>query len=139
MYHVVDDVNQQFPLTIPAVFGDAHYYAYNALIAKDVDLGPTEVVVSGDTIYLHLVESSGPSSAPQNPNLAPTSIDIDGVSATYLGRFNQADIYDRYWVKCTLPDTASVSVNSIVTVTFTNVPMGNATRVLAVTEIIDVP
>jgi hypothetical protein len=71
--------------------------------------------------------------------LAPTSIDIDGVSATYLGRFNQADIYDRYWVKCTLPDTASVSVNSIVTVTFTNVPMGNATRVLAVTEIIVAP
>jgi arylsulfatase A-like enzyme len=138
MYHVVDDVNQQFPLTIPAVFGDAHYYAYNALIAKDVDLGPTEVVVSGDTIYLHLVESSGPSSAPQNPNLAPTSIDIDGVSATYLGRFNQADGYNRFWVKCTLPNTSSAPYTTA-SVTFTNVPMGNATRVLAVTEIIVVP
>jgi hypothetical protein len=138
MYHVVDDVNQQFPLTIPAVFGDAHYYAYNALIAKDVDLGPTAVVVSGDTIYLHLVESSGPSSAPQNPNLAPTSIDIDGVSATYLGRFNQADIYNRFWVKCTLPDTSSAPY-ATASVTFTNVPMGDATRVLAVTEIIVTP
>ena len=138
MYHVVDDVNQQVPLTIPAVLGDAHYYAYNALISEDIDLGPTEVVVSGDTIYLHLVESSGPSSAPQNPNLAPTSIDIDGVSATYLGRFNQTDGYNRFWVKCTLPDTASAPYTNA-SVTFTNVPMGNPTRVLGVTEIIIAP
>lgn len=138
MYHVVDDVNQQVPLTIPAVLDDAHYYAYNALIAKDIDLGPTAVVVSGDTIYLHLEETSGPSSAPQDPNLAPTSVDIDGVSATYLGRFNQTDSYNRFWVKCTLPDTSSAPYTAA-NVTFTNVPMGNATRVLGVTEIIIAP
>jgi hypothetical protein len=138
MYHVVDDVNQQVPLTIPAVLGDAHYYAYNALISEDIDLGPTEVVVSGDTIYLHLVESSGPSSAPQNQNLAPTSINIDGVSATYLGRFNQTNSYNQYWVKCTLPETASAPYTTA-TVTFTNVPRGNPTRVLGVTEIIIAP
>jgi hypothetical protein len=70
--------------------------------------------------------------------LAPTSIDIDGVSATYLGRFNQADIYNRFWVKCTLPDTSSAPY-ATASVTFTNVPMGDATRVLAVTEIIVAP
>ena len=114
---------------------DAHYYAYNALIAKDIDLGPTAVVVSGDTLYLHLEETSGRSAAPQNLNLAPTLIDIDGVNATYLGRVDTTDASNRYWVKCTLPDTTSGPYANAI-VTFTNVPMGNATRVLNVTEII---
>ena len=116
--------------------GEAHYDAYQALLAKDLELSPT--VVAGDTIYLHLEETLGRSSAPQNANLAPTTIDIDGVSATYLGRLNQTDSYNRFWVKCTLPDTSSAPYTSA-TVTFTNVPMGNATRVLNVTEIIIAP
>ena len=62
-------------------------------------------------------------------------VDIDGVSATYIGRYNQTDSYNRFWIKCTLPDTTSAPYISA-TVTFTNVPMGNATRVLNVTEII---
>ena len=116
--------------------GDAHYNAYQALLAKDLELSPT--VVTGDTLYLHLEETSGRSSAPQNPNLAPTSIDIDGVNATYLGRLNQTDSYNRFWVKCTVPDTSSGPYTNA-TVTFTNVPMGNATRVLNVTDIFIAP
>ena len=123
--------NEQNPLGVPT-FGEAHYDAYQALLAKDLELSPTVEV--GDTIYLHLEETSGRSSAPQNPNLAPTTIDIDGVSATYLGRLDQTDSYNRFWVKCTLPDTSSAPYTTA-TVTFTNVPMGNATRVLNVTEI----
>ena len=132
LYKLSQDENEQTPLGVPSL-GDSHYNAYQALLAKDLELSPT--VEAGDTIYLHLEETSGPSSAPQNPNLAPTSVDIDGVSATYLGRFNQTDSYNRFWVKCTLPDTTSAPYTSA-TVTFTNVPMGNATRVLNVTEII---
>ena len=135
LYKLSQDENEQTPLDVTAL-GDSHYNAYQALLAKDLELSPT--VEAGDTIYLHLEETSGPSSAPQNPNLAPTSIDIDGVSATYLGRFNQTDSYNRFWVKCTLPDTTSAPYTSA-TVTFTNVPMGNATRVLGVTEIIIAP
>ena len=135
LYNLSQDENEQTPLDVP-VLGDSHYNAYQALLAKDLELSPT--VEAGDTIYLHLEETSGPSSAPQNPNLAPTSIDIDGVSATYLGRFNQTDSYNRFWVKCTLPDTSSAPYTAA-NVTFTNVPMGNATRVLGVTEIIIAP
>ena len=138
MYHVVDDVNQQVPLTIPAVLGDAHYYAYNALIAKDVDLGPTAIVVSGDTLYLHLEETTGSSSAPLNQNVDPTSIVVDGVTATYVDRVDQTDTDNRYWVKCTLPDTASAPYTTA-TVTFTNVPMGDATRIFVATEIFVAP
>ena len=132
IYNLSQDKNEQTSLGVP-VLGDPHYNAYQALLAKDLDLGPT--VVTGDTIYLHLEETSGRSSAPQNPNLAPTLIDIDGVSATYLGRVDTTDASNRYWVKCTLPDTTSGPYANA-TVTFTNVPMGNATRVLDVTEII---
>ena len=128
MYHVVDDVNQQVPLTIPAVLGDAHYYAYNALIAKDVDLGPTAVVVSGDTLYLHLEETTGPSGAPQNQNVDPTSIAVDGVTATYIGRFDNTDTYNQYWVKCTLPDTISAPYVTA-TVTFPDHPNTGEPRV----------
>ena len=135
LYKLSQDENEQTPLDVTAL-GDSHYNAYQALLAKDLELSPT--VEAGDTIYLHLEETSGPSSAPQNPNLAPTSIDIDGVSATYLGRFNQTDSYNRFWVKCTLPDTSSAPYTAA-NVTFTNVPMGNATRVLGVTEIIIAP
>ena len=131
IYNLSQDENEQNPLGVPT-FGEAHYDAYQALLAKDLELSPTVEV--GDTIYLHLEETSGRSSAPQNPNLAPTTIDIDGVSATYLGRLDQTDSYNRFWVKCTLPDTSSAPYTTA-TVTFTNVPMGNATRVLNVTEI----
>ncbi|MEN8734633.1 MAG: sulfatase-like hydrolase/transferase [Lentimonas sp.] len=138
MYHVVDDVNQQTPLTIPAVLGDAHYHAYNALIAKDVDLGPTTVVVSGDTLYLHLEETSGPSSAPKNLNVDPTSIVVDGVAATYVDRVDNNEAIQQYWVKCTLPSTISAPYTTA-TVTFTGLTMGDPTRVLSVTEIIIAP
>ena len=135
IYNLSQDENEQTPLGVPTL-GDAHYNAYQALLAKDLELSPT--VEAGDTIYLHLVESSGGSSAPQNPNLAPTSIDIDGVSATYLDRVDTTDASNRYWVKCTLPDTSSAPYTTA-SVTFTNVPNGPATRVLAVTEIIVAP
>ena len=134
MYHVVDDVNQQVPLTIPAVLGDAHYYAYNALIAKDVDLGPTAVVVTGDTLYLELEETMGPSSAPQNQNANPTLIVVDGVTATYIGRFDETDVYHRYWIKCTLPDTISEPYTSA-TVTFPDHPRTGETRVFNAIDI----
>jgi arylsulfatase A-like enzyme len=135
IYNLSQDENEQTPLGVPTL-GDAHYNAYQALLAKDLELSPT--VEAGDTIYLHLVETSGGSSAPQNLNLAPTSIDIDGVSATYLDRVDTTDASNRYWVKCTLPDTSSAPYTTA-SVTFTNVTMGNATRVLAVTEIIVAP
>ena len=132
LYNLSQDENEQTPLGVPSsatliIMLTKHY------LQKDLELSPT--VEAGDTIYLHLEETSGPSSAPRNPNLAPTSVNIDGASATYLGRYNQTDIYNRFWVKCTLPDTTSAPYISA-NVTFTNVPIGNATRVLNVTEII---
>jgi hypothetical protein len=128
MYHVVDDVNQQVPLTIPAVLGDAHYYAYNALIAKDVDLGPTAVVVSGDTLYLSLPITTGTDSVPNRGAVDPTSIVVDGVTATYIGRFDNTDTYNQYWVKCTLPDTISAPYVTA-TVTFPDHPNTGDPRV----------
>ena len=135
IYNLSQDENEQTPLGVPTL-GDAHYNAYQALLAKDLELSPT--VEAGDTIYLHLVETSGGSSAPQNPNLAPTSIDIDGASATYLDRVDTTDASNRYWVKCTLPDTSSAPYTTA-SVTISNVPYGPATRVLAVTQIIVAP
>ena len=132
LYNLSQDENEQSPLGVPSL-GDAHYNAYQALLAKDLELSPA--VEAGDTLYLHLdEETTGPSSPPPNRNLAPTSIYIDGVSATYLGRFNQTDSYNQYWVKCTLPETASAPYTTA-TVTFTNVPRGPATRICVTEEI----
>ncbi|MFT6236027.1 MAG: arylsulfatase A-like enzyme [Lentimonas sp.] len=135
MYDLSQDENEQNPLGMP-VLGDAHYNAYQALLAKDLELSPT--VETGDTLYLHLEETTGPSSVPQNESLAPTSIEVDGVTATYIDRVDQTDIGNRYWVKCTLPDTTSPPYTTA-TVTFTNVPMGDATRAFVATEIIVAP
>lgn len=131
MYHITADQNEQTPLTIPAVLGDAHYHAYQALIAKDIELSPA--LDSGDTLYLHLNETSGPASVPQNLNLAPSAIVVDGVAATFIDRVDQTDSTQRYWVKCTVPDTIS-SPYSTATVTFSNVINGNSTRVFTVAD-----
>jgi hypothetical protein len=136
IYNLSQDENEQTPLGVPAL-GDAHYNAYQALLAKDLELSPT--VVAGDTLYLHFDEETrGPSSPPTNPSLAPTSIYIDGVSATYLGRVDTTDDPNRYWVKCSLPDTSSAPYTTA-TVTFTNVPNGPATRTCVAEEITIAP
>jgi hypothetical protein len=131
MYHIAVDQNEQTPLTIPAVLGDAHYHAYQALIAKDIELSPALDI--GDTLYLHLNETSGPASVPQNLNLAPSAIVVDGVAATFIDRVDQTDSTQRYWVKCTVPDTISAPY-STATVTFSNVANGNSTRVYTVAD-----
>ena len=113
MYRITDDINEQTPLTIPAVIGDDHYLAYTALIAKDEDLGP--VALPGN-IYLELPATTGSQSVPGQGGIVPTSITIDGVEATFISRVDPTETVDRYWVKCSLPtDAGAPYTQAIVT------------------------
>ena len=125
IYNLSQDENEQTPLGVPTL-GDAHYNAYQALLAKDLELSPTVEV--GDTIYLSLPVTQGSDSVPGREAANPTLVVVDGVTATYIGRFDETDVYNRYWVKCTLPDTISEPYTTA-TVTFSDNPNTGEPRV----------
>jgi arylsulfatase A-like enzyme len=109
MYRISTDENEQTPLTFPPTLGDTHYSAYQILIAKENELTPPVPEV---TLYLEIdstltANNTGPGSVPQQTNVAPDSITIDGTPATFVGRLDTSDMEDRYWIKCTLPTDAS--------------------------------
>ena len=58
---------------------------------------------------------------PSNAGVAPTSIVVDGVAATFVDRFDQTDTYDQFWVKCTVPSQITAPYTSA-TVTFPDNP-----------------
>ena len=134
MYRISSDPNEQLPLTVPPTISEAHYAAYQALVEKDTTLGPASV--TGATLYLELPTTpTGPASVPQNAAAVPESILVNGVAANYIGRLNQTDVYDRYWVKCTVPGTLSPPYTSAV-VTFSNNPNTGDTRVFNAIQIV---
>ena len=139
MYRVSDDINEQTPLTIPAVVGDPHYLAYLALIAKDHDLGPVNLA-GAETLFLELPTTpTGSQAVPGQTNTAPTSITIDGVPATFIARVDQSGTAQRYWVQCTLPDNSGAPYSEAI-VTFpenNNSPQGP--RVFTAIQIIANP
>lgn len=112
-----NDVNEQSPLNIASLAGTA-LDAYNACIAKDAALGGgySDPPSGGDTLYIELLDPPGQPNVPAlnnpagNPN-SPTSIVVDGVTATYVARVNSGaslasegdDVADQFWVKCIVP------------------------------------
>ncbi len=137
-YHLPSDQNENSPLTIATLTGDA-LDAYNAAIAMDTSLGGGfSDPPSGpeDTLFIELPNITGPASPPGNLNPNPTSVTVDGVTATYVGRLDQNDVAARYWVKCTVPQVASYTS---ATVTFTNNPNTGDARVFDSIQIIVAP
>ncbi|MBT8037655.1 MAG: sulfatase-like hydrolase/transferase [Verrucomicrobiae bacterium] len=113
-YHTGSDANEQAPLNIASLTGEA-LAAYNACIAKDLAMGgyySDEPTTGFDTLYIEL-PSSGVS--PEVPNLTKTngtdisvtSVTLDGNAATVIGRVGPGasqtdesdDVTARYWVK----------------------------------------
>lgn len=114
MYRVSDDINEQIPLAIPAAVGAAHYPAYLALMAKNNEIGPSNVE---NVLYLELPTTpTGSQAVPGQTNTAPLSITVDGVAATFLERVDPTGTVERYWVKCSLPtDTGAPYTTAVVT------------------------
>ncbi|MEP4077349.1 sulfatase-like hydrolase/transferase [Haloferula sp.] len=133
MYYLPTDPNEQVPLTVPPTTSDAHYAAYQALVAKDLAVGPEPTV--GDILYLLLPSGMGPASVPVTEGVDPTAITVDGVNATYIARFDTTDTYSRYWVKCSVPSDTGEGYDSA-TVTFPDNPMTGDTRVFTTSNII---
>ncbi|MGJ8632871.1 MAG: sulfatase-like hydrolase/transferase [Luteolibacter sp.] len=105
MYRISTDENEQTPLTIPPALGDAHYTAYQTLIAKENELTPPAPAV---TLYLQIDSTvTGPGSVPQDISLEPDSITVDGITATFIDRLDTDDNEDIDWIKCTLPADSS--------------------------------
>lgn len=138
MYEIGSNGMESSTLTTPPLSGDLHAAAYNALVAKDQSLVPP--VVTGATLYLELPTTpTGPASVPMNEAINPDSITVNGITASYIGRLNPSDIYDRYWVKCSVPNTVSGPYTTA-TVTFPNNPNPpNLTRIFDAIQIIEAP
>ncbi|MDF1860342.1 MAG: sulfatase-like hydrolase/transferase [Verrucomicrobiales bacterium] len=137
-YHLATDPNENSPLTIANLTGES-LDAYNAAIAMDALLGGGySDPPSGpeDTLYIELPTSTGPASVPQNLNLSPTSITVDGVAASFVARVDNTETQDRYWVKCTVPEAPPY--NSA-TVTFSDNPNTGDSRVFNSVQIIAGP
>ncbi|MEP4077659.1 sulfatase-like hydrolase/transferase [Haloferula sp.] len=134
MYELGSNGVEANTITTPPNPGDPHEAAYNALVAKDQSLIPTTPAVVGDTLFLQLPEEMGHAGVPGNANVAPDTIIIDGVLATYVGRLDTSDTYDQFWVKCTLPDTESAPYTTAV-VAFPDNPNTGATRVFTADNI----
>ncbi len=106
MYHITEDINEQTPLSIPAAIGEPHYLAYTALMAKELEIGPSAPVAASDEIlFIELPDTiTGSQSVPGQTGTDPLTIFVDGVEATFISRVNTSEVIDRYWVKCSLPD-----------------------------------
>ena len=135
MYELGSNGVESNTLTTPPNSGDPHEAAYNALVAKDQSLVP---VIEGDTLYLQLPTVTGAAGVPQNANVDPVTITVNGVTSTYVDRFDQTDTYDRYWVKCTLPNTISGPYTTA-TVTFPDNPMSGDPRSFTTPDIFVAP
>lgn len=124
-YNITTDPNEETPLA-----PSANQAAYDALIAKDAALGggySDPATGPQDILYLHLLDPAGTPNVPslQNPNgnsITPTSIQVDGVEATFLGRVdsgvdlsNEADDQpEQFWVKCRVsPPAVSYTASEI--------------------------
>jgi arylsulfatase A-like enzyme len=111
------DVNEQIPLDTASLSGTA-LDAYNACIAKDLALGGGYSDPPGggfDTVYIELPASVvrppvPPLTRPNGNPLKPTSVTVDGQTATIIGRFSSGSVLfdesddpqNRYWVKARL-------------------------------------
>jgi len=133
LYNINLDPNEQSPIDL-TTFSPAEQIIYDHLRAKDTALGGgySDPAIIVDTLYLELPITTGPTSPPQNINILPTNITIDGVAATIIGRLDQTDTENRYWVKCTISPTAASYTSAIVE--FTNLPGGNATRTFTIAQ-----
>jgi len=131
MYHISSDTDEQTPLTVPPTAADLHYAAYLALIAKDLALGPPPT--TGTVLYLELPTTSGPAGAPPNQSIVPDSITVNGTTATFVARFDQSDVYNQYWVKCTVPASLQAPYTTA-TVTYPDNPNTGATRVFTLDD-----
>lgn len=137
-YNLTNDRNENSPLNIAQLQGEA-LAAYEAALAKDAELGggfsdppgPAE-----DTLYVELPNQAGPAGVPGNMNVAPDSITVDGVPATFVSRVDSTETAERYWVKLNVPEAASYSS---VTVTFPDNPNTGDTRVFDAIQIIVAP
>ena len=137
-YNVQVDQNEGSPLTIATLTG-VPLEAYNALVARDAELGGGyNDPPSGpeDTLYIELAATTGPASPPQNQNVDPTGVTVDGVAATYVGRLDQTDTAARYWVKVNVPQAPPYNA---AVVTFTDNPNTGDARVFNSIQIIVAP
>ncbi|MBC8127111.1 MAG: sulfatase-like hydrolase/transferase [Gloeobacteraceae cyanobacterium ES-bin-144] len=128
MFDIATDPNELSPLTLPPATTVSYYSAYQALVAKDAALFPP--AAAAVTLYLQLPTTpAGAAGVPTNAATVPTSIVVNGsTTATYVARFNTSNVYNQYWVKCTVPGTLSPPYSSAV-VTFPNNPNTGDTRV----------
>ena len=137
-YNLGNDENELSPLNIAGLTGTP-LAAYNFLISKDAEIGggySNPAVGPEDTLYLQLPTVTGAAGVPANMNLAPTSITVDGVTATFVARVDQNETADRYWVKCTLPEADQYSA---ATVTFPDNPNTGDPRSFTATQIVVAP
>lgn len=138
LYNITLDPNEQSPINLTTLT-PAEQIIYDHLLAKDTALGGgySDPASTQDTLYLELPNTTGPSSPPQNLSATPSSITIDGVAATFVGRLDQTDTEDRYWIKCTISPEAATYTSAVVE--FTNLPGGNADRTFNAIQVIEAP
>ena len=104
-YHLPTDQNEDSPLNIGSLSGEA-LDAYNAAIALDASLGGGfSDPASGpeDTLYIELPAVTGRAGVPQNMNVDPTNVTVDGVTAVYQARVDSTETEARFWVKVVVP------------------------------------
>ena len=134
-------------LTTPPNAGDDWEDAYNALVAKDVSLAPSEEPAEV-TLYLQMPNVTGSAGVPQNANRGVESIVVDPdpntsgdeFNATYVARFDQTDTYDQFWVKATVTDSSAIDpATSVINVDYGDNPNTEEPRQFDAIQIIIVP
>lgn len=132
------DGNEASPLDIPNLTGEA-LAAYDALIARDAELGggfSDPSMGPEDTLYIELPNVTGAAGVPNNMNVDPDSVTVDGVTATYVGRFDENGNAERFWVQVTLPQAPPYTS---ATVAFPDNPNTGAARVFTSSSITVAP
>lgn len=137
-YHLPTDQNEASPLNINTLSGEA-LAAYNAAIALDASLGggfSDPASGSEDTLYIELENLTGRAGVPQNQNVNPTAITVDGVPAVYNSRVDNNETVQRFWVKCSIPQNPPYAS---ATITFPDNPNTGDAREFSAIQIIVAP
>ncbi len=139
-YNITADPNEDAPPLDVSSLTVTQQAAYDHLRMIDTQLGGgySDPPTNADILYLQLPNQTGAAGVPQNRNLAPSTITINGQSAVYAARFNTMEVYDQFWVKATI-SPANGGPYTTATVTFPNNPNTGDVRSFTAIQILTNP
>ena len=137
MYRISTDINEQEPLALPPAAEAPHHAAYQALLAIHKSLSPEKEAAEGKVLYLSLPTRLRASGPPPRPNVAPTSIIINGTDATFISREDESGKFNQFFIKCSIPESTAPPYSA--KITFPENPRTGDTRNFEALKVIPAP